>query len=255
MKLLALALALCFTGCMAQSPSPLNGALEVTTVLDLHDKDYNPHRVHRKFYVIEKDSLNIFRVPSLELFGKTTVDDFGNLETAIDSAEYHFYHVLFKPGQKFGYTCDSLGRDWRKIPIDSFIATNVEYGLDVLVDRLGNNDTLVSKAASEDGKVLTEKYATKSKPNLTYSDSTIAVYDGKLNHYRFSFSPRADQAKQRKLRRFVKVFNADPAGEYMFLRENRYYVFEIKEVDIPKPEIMDKLVSMYHDLEKNKSGH
>ena len=256
MKFLALAIfSVYVSGCMAQrTPSQLKRALEVTSVFDIHDHALNPFTMRRKFFVVEKGSLNIFRIPTFELFGKTQVDEFGDFVTVFDSVEYHYYHVIFEPGQNIGYTCDSLGRDWKKISLDSFWASNSVYKLDTLVNSLGKNDTLVSSKTSTDGTELVETHATLSKPSFTYADSTISVYDRKLNHYRFSFSPRADQAKQRKLRRFVKVFNADPAGEYTFLRENRYYVFEIKEVDIPKPEIMDKLVSMYHDLEKNKSG-
>lgn len=244
------------SGCMAQQTSPqAKRALEVTSVFDIHDHDLNPFTMRRKFFVVEKGSLNIFRIPTFELFGKTEWDEFGDLVTVFDSVEYHYYHVIFEPGQNFGYTCDSLGRDWKKISLDSFWASNSVYKLDTLVNSLGKNDTLVSSKTSTDGTELVERHATLSKLSITYNDSTIAVYDRKLNHYRFSFSRRADQAKQRKLRRFEKVFNADPAGEYMFLREKRYYIFEMKEVDIPKPEIMDKLASMYHDLEKNKSGH
>ncbi len=257
MKLLAFVFfSVSILGCMAQQKPPqVMKGLEVITVLDIHDLDLNPYAIQRKFFVVEKDSINIYTIPTFELFGKTKKDDFGGLVTELDSVEYHYYHVIFETGQKFGYTCDSLGRDWKKIPLDSFLASNSVYALDTLVNSLGENSSLVSSKISGDGEELTENYATKTKPDFKTSDSTNAVYNRKLNHYRFSFSRRADQAKQRKLCRFEKVFNADPAGEYMFLREKRYYIFEMKEVDIPKPEIMDKLVSMYYDLEKNKSGH
>lgn len=257
MKILALAIfSVCVSGCMAQhKPPQVKRALEVTSLFDIHDHNLNPFTMQRKFFVVEKGSLNIFRIPTFELFGKTEWDEFGDLVTVFDSVEYHYFHVIFEPGQDLGYTCDSLGRDWKKIPLDSFWASNSVYKLDTLVNSLGRNDTLVESKTSTDGAELVERHATLSKSGITYADSTISVYDRKLNHYRFSFSPRADQAKQRKLRRFVKVFNADPAGEYMFLRQKRFYIFEMKEVDIPKPEIIDKLVSMYHDLEKNKFGN
>ena len=238
--------------CNAQKISGEEKALQLTTVMPLHDPEFNLFEFKRTITLVERNDISIFKIPTLHQTVENRPDGNGDYISELINVDTFYYYVMYKNGQKYGFTSDSAkGITWRKISVDSFLTSSTIYSLDSFVSKIGQYDSLISTFTSEDGAVLNERYIAVSKPDSTYCDTTILTYNNNLNNYRFSFSVQADNKKKKKLCYLEMVYNARPDAQYLFLRERRALVFEIREVELSDPGYFDNLANIYKELEKS----
>lgn len=239
-------------GCSAQTNT--EKALQLRTVMPLHDPSFDPFEFKRNITLVERDSLNIFKLPHIHQEIENSPDGNGDYISRLIRKDTFYYYVMYKQGQRFGFTDDSArGTAWRKISVDSFLSSASIYSLDTLVNMIGKNDSLVTSVISKDGSMVTERYIVKTKPDSTHNDTTVVIFNRDLNRYRFSFSRRADKNKKRKLCYIELIYAPDPGAKYAFLRNRRSILFEIRETELPDPELYDKLEKIYKDLSKKSS--
>jgi|GEM_PF-1635298 len=240
--------------CKAQINNNSGNALQLTMVMPLHDNDNNVFDFKREIILVERGSLFIFKIPTYHQTIRNASNDYGEYDSELVRVDSFYYYVMYKQGQRFGYFRDSAkGINWTKIPVDSFRLSATIYSLDTLVDYIGKKSTLVSSSRSDNGNLYTEKYASRSKPDSTYNDSTLVIYNRDLNKYKFSFSRQADQKHEMKLAHVELIYNPNHTAETGYLRSRRSILFKMHEVTLPNPEFFGELESIYRQLETTEN--
>lgn len=225
-------------------------ALEIVYQLPIQDSKESMLRARQTLRLVERDSISIFIIPFFTHVMRNNIDKNGDLISEewirTDTSEYY---VIYKENNSFGFVYDtSIHKVWRKIEVDSFLTSSSVLSLDSFASHMTDHDTLVSSVSSNDGSVLTEVYIPKIKNDFTYSDSTIIKYDKALNDFRFSFSRKEDEEKQRKLCQVKMVYNPDPQATTPELRHGRVISFEMNPVKMVRSAYIDSLVRKFESL-------
>lgn len=225
-------------------------ALEIVYQLPIQDSKESMLRSRQTLRLIERDSISIFVIPFYTHVMRNNIDKNGDLISEewirTDTSEYY---VIYKENNTVGFVYDtSIHKVWRKIEVDSFLASSSVLSLDSFALHMKDYDTLVSSTSSSDGFVLTEVYIPKVKKDFTFSDSTIIKYDKALNDFRFSFSRKEDQEKQRKLCLVKMIYNPDPRATIPELRPGRIISFEMNPVKMVRSVFIDSLVRKFETL-------
>lgn len=128
------------------------------------------------------------------------------------------------------------------LPVDSILKIkSPPSNLQSLI--YSTNDTLIETVSMND--VIIEKYIPKTKPDESYSDTTILYYSSSMKSIKFSLSPFIDSLKNAKLYRLRLVFNEAYSQKYSITMPQRDLVCEIVKLELTNVDKMKSLIQRF----------
>ena len=222
-------------------------ALKLLTSFPFPYKDSTVAYTKEEITLIEYGNLRVFQMPVTHHFSRTNVTKDGEyISDEYIKSEISYEYVVFRDGNKEGSKYDSLlDKTGTKISVDSFLSSSSMLRLGQLYSKKRINDSLITSIWSSDSTALTEYYVPKTKPDESYSDSTILKYDKTLQGYAFSLSTEMDSLVGLKLSQIKMVYNTNENATSAYGKNARSVTFEIAKTAIPyEPELVE-LINLF----------
>lgn len=231
-----------------------SNAVSLVTIMPIHHPNDPTTTINFRgeITLFEVDSINICRLLKKRPYSKIILDkNHDMVSDELVKVDTVYYFVIFKNGDKSGLKYDSTADEqWKKISVDSFLATTTLFSVDKFLVKKMQNDSLISSVTNLGGKSLTETYLPKSKPDFTYSDTTILRYADNLDNLNFSFSRHLDSLKNIKLCSVEMIYNPNPNATDPFYKSRRSYTFEMKRLEFDETSFIRSLVTEFLKRQK-----
>lgn len=146
--------------------------------------------------------------------------------------ETRYNYFVYRHGKQYGIWYKEMNSDSLiKLSVDSII--DKKGTPTILQSILANpNDTLVARIRESIGNIFIEKYASKSKPDESYNDTTLLYYSKNMKYIKFSFSPILDSIKKLKLFKVKLIYNKAYSSKYSITMPQRELTYEFQKKQI-----------------------
>jgi hypothetical protein len=210
------------------------------------------------------DDMVLYRVPhATTTYKNMTINKNGDTTNfVVDMDDNNIWDVtiryrnhLFKTNEKKGLMYDSIMVDTGKVfDVAVFLNKNTNYRTNAFNKISFLNDPkkrLVNVSKDKKTNILNEKYASISKPDQTYSDSTYLYYlpQKQFKNVNFSLSEKVDSLKKRKFFQLKGIYNAVPKNDTQKVDyPRREIIFRINEVEVKN---QDEIAAFFERFKKD----
>jgi len=156
----------------------------------------------------------------------------------IDFSKTRYKNFIYRRNSLTGFVYDSLSTNSHlTFNVDSFERKKTFKGSKFYET---SHDKIVESMLNKDRSELIEKYASITKPDESYSDTSYYYFSRGLNDVNYSFSKEADSAKKMKLNKIVFIYNPVPKNDHNKVAiPRREILLEIKKITVSnKKEIL-----------------
>ena len=162
-----------------------------------------------------------------------------------------YNYLVYREGNKYGIWYETIhGKEFKKVSVDSLLSLKGKpVDFQYIVSR--PNDTLIGKTILNNGNIFIEKYIHKTKPDESFSDTTLLYYSRGLRDIIFSFSPMLDKMKESKLFKLRLVYNEAYSPKYSIIKPKREISFEVQQIKVSNSE---QLIDFFNRFVKDEKA-
>lgn len=140
---------------------------------------------------------------------------------------YWIYKQNYKKGIKYkGSRQDTVGTTF---DVDSFLVKDAFKNSPIFSTE---NDKIVFKRISDNNKELIEKYIPKTKFDDSYPDTTIYKFSKEFQDISFSFSPKLEGGKNKRLIEIIGIYNPIVNSKYKAQLKGRKLSFKMQRIRV-----------------------
>ena len=208
--------------CSSKNISKTPGIRKVVLIYNLQmvTPDGQLRNVNDSFFIFYLDDDILYQFPHI-----FTEENDDSITSKIIKANY-FIH---RKGGQYGYFYDSANAAGFKVMfVDSLLKKKAFFGNDYYDKK---TDSLV-ETVEDKHYPLVEKYIPTTKPDLSYTDTTIFYYTNGLKNIDYSLSRQLDSIKKFKLKMVKLIYNTQYYEGYSFKVPRRVLHFELREDSI-----------------------